>query len=247
MAEIAVEADHSPFRRLLSGIRDSATDAKSARRYIERHGPAPLRKPLVDLFASTDFAVVLAALEGALAAAAATRKQLGSSRLAWTGPSTRMLEGRPTRAVVAELIADARSSLTLVTYAGHKIGDLVKELDKARLERDVSVRIVLETKEDSPKASGPEPMKSLQHLPYAVPIYRWPKEKRGKDGGSMHAKCVIRDRQEALISSANLTSAALDRNMELGVLIAGGDVALRLEQHYDDLIHDEILVRVEED
>lgn len=60
----------------------------------------------------------------------------------------------------------------------------------------------------------------------------------------MHVKCVVRDRCEILITSANLTSAALDRNMELGALIESGSVAAVVERHFDDLIDARILVPV---
>ena len=66
--------------------------------------------------------------------------------------------------------------------------------------------------------------------------YRWPKEQRGLTGASMPVKCVIRGLTEVPISSANLTSAALDRNMERGLVFDGGDTARIVEQHYDDLI-----------
>jgi cardiolipin synthase A/B len=105
----------------------------------------------------------------------------------------------------------------------------------------VSVRVILETREDSLRQQGPEAAEALKHLPLAVPVYRWPKEGRGPTGASMHVKCVVRDRVEALISSANLTSAALDRNMELGLLVEHGDVARVVEQHFDDLIDGGVL------
>jgi hypothetical protein len=38
-------------------------------------------------------------------------------------------------------------------------------------------------------------------------------------GGVLHAKAVVADDEVAFITSANLTEAALDRNIELGALI----------------------------
>jgi phosphatidylserine/phosphatidylglycerophosphate/cardiolipin synthase-like enzyme len=52
----------------------------------------------------------------------------------------------------------------------------------------------------------------------------------------MHIKTVIMDRRAILVSSANLTGAAMDRNMELGLLVEGGRVPETVDRHIDELI-----------
>lgn len=245
IAELVAEADAKQLASVLDAIRQRATDARTARRVIERHAPATLASGLTDLFAGHDFAVVLTALESALQAVKLTRDALGQTEIVWTGPETKTLSVRPTRAVVLELIARATSTLTLVTYASYDVGDLVKALDKARLERGVAVRVILETRDDSLRGEGPQAAAALKHLPLAVPVYRWPKERRGPTGASMHVKCLVRDGVEVFVSSANLTSAALDRNMELGLVTDGGEAARVIEQHFDDLIDQGTLVRLD--
>lgn len=47
-----------------------------------------------------------------------------------------------------------------------------------------------------------------------------------------------------LISSANLTEYAFTLNMELGVLITGGELPQRVEERFDKLIEKGVLVRV---
>ncbi|MFN8105307.1 MAG: phospholipase D-like domain-containing protein [Acidimicrobiia bacterium] len=41
---------------------------------------------------------------------------------------------------------------------------------------------------------------------------------------SLHAKCAVADDHTALVTSANLTGAGLEHNMELGLLVRGGGV-----------------------
>jgi cardiolipin synthase A/B len=53
--------------------------------------------------------------------------------------------------------------------------------------------------------------------------------------GVLHAKAVVVDGRVALVSSANLTAAALDHNMELGLLVRGGGIPRRLEEHVAEL------------
>jgi phosphatidylserine/phosphatidylglycerophosphate/cardiolipin synthase-like enzyme len=48
----------------------------------------------------------------------------------------------------------------------------------------------------------------------------------------LHAKVLVADRRDALVTSANLTSYAMDRNMEMGVRIVGHP-AIDIARHFD--------------
>jgi phosphatidylserine/phosphatidylglycerophosphate/cardiolipin synthase-like enzyme len=66
-----------------------------------------------------------------------------------------------------------------------------------------------------------------------VSFFTWPADQRpAGSGAALHAKAVIADAQVAFITSANLTGAALDHNLELGVLVRGGSVPRRLHEHF---------------
>ena len=54
--------------------------------------------------------------------------------------------------------------------------------------------------------------------------------------GLMHAKAAVGDSRIAFLTSANLTEAALDRNMELGVLLRGGHVPIAIDRLIDALV-----------
>jgi len=59
--------------------------------------------------------------------------------------------------------------------------------------------------------------------------------------GVLHAKAVFADDEAIFITSANLTEAALDRNIELGVLIRDPAVALTVVSYFQNLInHDRL-------
>jgi phosphatidylserine/phosphatidylglycerophosphate/cardiolipin synthase-like enzyme len=76
-------------------------------------------------------------------------------------------------------------------------------------------------------------------------VFIWEKSKRpkGKDGkhGSLHIKCAIADSNDLLISSANLTGYALTLNMEMGLLIHSQSLASCVNNHINQLIHQEVL------
>jgi phosphatidylserine/phosphatidylglycerophosphate/cardiolipin synthase-like enzyme len=59
---------------------------------------------------------------------------------------------------------------------------------------------------------------------------------------SMHAKCVVIDRQLAFVSSANFTEAAQERNIEVGVLIRSESFAAALADQFEVLATQGILM-----
>ena len=60
-------------------------------------------------------------------------------------------------------------------------------------------------------------------------------------GGVLHAKAVVVDDEAVFITSANLTEAALDRNIELGVLIRDRAFALTVGGYFRSLIDRDLL------
>ena len=61
---------------------------------------------------------------------------------------------------------------------------------------------------------------------------------------ALHAKCVVVDGRQALVTSANFTEAAQTRNVELGLLVDDPAVAGRIEQHFRSLIRNAYLERL---
>jgi hypothetical protein len=60
-------------------------------------------------------------------------------------------------------------------------------------------------------------------------------------GGVLHAKAVVVDDLTVFITSANLTEAALDRNIEVGLLVRDRALALSVSTHFKNLIDRELL------
>jgi phosphatidylserine/phosphatidylglycerophosphate/cardiolipin synthase-like enzyme len=59
--------------------------------------------------------------------------------------------------------------------------------------------------------------------------------------GVLHAKAVVADDEAVFITSANLTEAALDRNIEIGILVRDTPLALSVVSHFRGLIDRELL------
>ena len=60
-------------------------------------------------------------------------------------------------------------------------------------------------------------------------------------GGVLHAKAIVVDDEALFVTSANLTEAALDRNIELGILIRDRALALTVSNYLYGLIDQGLL------
>jgi len=167
--------------------------------------------------------------------------------LVWSGPSPASTTLRSTGPAIRELIENARKSIYLVTFAAYRVPDIAEALEAAML-RGVRVVFVLESEE---AAGGKVDFDPFPHLVKdnrdKVEIYTWPPElrERNENGktGTLHAKFAVADRKNILVSSANFTGAALNLNIELGVLLEGHQIAEDAVRQLDALIQRGVLQR----
>ncbi len=155
-----------------------------------------------------------AALRGASGTAALIEKS-ELIEMVWTGPKTGLVPSRHTEQVLLEVISSARFQIFLVSYVVYNINSVIKALKKA-IERGVDVDILLESSVDH---GGKVSINSIQTIRESIPeahIYAWESDLKHEGlTGSVHAKCAVSDGKLAFITSANFTSAAMERNMEL--------------------------------
>lgn len=168
--------------------------------------------------------------------------------LLWSGPvPTHQIPARRIDQALYDLIGHAQHDILLMTFAAAKIGRLANELLKA-IERGVRVRLVLEFKRSS---EGQLSFDALRAFPAALiaaaTVYHWPLEKRARNQagrpGKLHAKVAIVD-DLLLISSANLTDDAFNRNLEIGVMITDRRLRTSLNEHILDLVRSGQLVKI---
>lgn len=155
----------------------------------------------------------------------------------WTGPGAEG-ERRLTASVLHELIASANEQVLLVSFAAYTLSELAQDL-RAAIDRGCAVDVVFETEEDSAgKYDGPG--NAAFSGVSGLTRWRWPSDRR-EPGASLHAKVLVIDRRQALVGSANLTAAALTKNLEAGVLIRDDDVAAGLDDHVRRLMSEGVL------
>jgi cardiolipin synthase A/B len=160
--------------------------------------------------------VYVAGLLAGSAAAVRRARARQSLDVVWTGPESGVATSRLTAAAVIGLISQARRELVLVSYATQADPGLAAALaDAAR--RGVEITLVTERHADNPAYFGTDaPFPGLR----ATRLH-WPASQR-PPGASLHAKIIVVDDEVVLITSANLTSRAMETNIECGILIRGG-------------------------
>jgi cardiolipin synthase A/B len=142
------------------------------------------------------------------------------------------------------VIASAQTDVFLVTYVFYRASSIVEAL-KAAIGRAVDVRILLESSMEHGGTVKGDGVRAMREAVPGAHVYVW--DSGAKDHGgemlsaSVHAKCAVADGKLAFITSANLTSAALERNMELGLLIRGGSVPDRLRAHLNSLVMTKVI------
>jgi phosphatidylserine/phosphatidylglycerophosphate/cardiolipin synthase-like enzyme len=60
----------------------------------------------------------------------------------------------------------------------------------------------------------------------------------------VHVKCAIADEKVALVTSANLTGAAMEDNMELGLMVSNRHAVGRISAHFSALITENVIKKV---
>lgn len=190
---------------------------------------------------------VASALRGA-SAATVLRENRGAVELVWTGPSTGQVPVRHTEQVLCEVIESAKRRLFLVSFVAYEVDSINRALRSA-IGRQIQITMLLESSDAHGGSVSHDSVMAMKKMLPSIDVYVWSSEMKlgpGHFSGAVHAKCAVADGELAFITSANLTSAAMERNMELGVLVKGGELPLELHRHLEALISTRVIEKVED-
>lgn len=190
---------------------------------------------------------VATALRGA-SATAVEQHHRGSVELAWTGPSSGQVPVRHTEQVLMEVINSAQRRVFIVSFVAYQVKSISKALTDAT-GRGVQVDVLLESSSAHGGKVDHDSAAAMRRTVPSARLFAWSLQEKGiasQYHGVVHAKCAVADGRIAFITSANLTSAAMERNMELGVLVTGGNLPEELHKHLDALIATNVLEEIAE-
>lgn len=172
--------------------------------------------------------------------------------LVWSGPEVPGLHARTTSRVFEELIGAAKHRIWASTYAFFD-GPKAFQQFAARMDALPDLRVTLllniqrrrgdTTPADHLVRAFADHFWSAAWPGTAKPeVYYDPRslELNGPQG-VLHAKALVVDDEAVLITSANLTEAAFERNIELGLLLRDQALAKSVARHFQILIDQQFL------
>jgi phosphatidylserine/phosphatidylglycerophosphate/cardiolipin synthase-like enzyme len=167
--------------------------------------------------------------------------------LVWSGPEVPGVPARDTRRVFDELVQSAGQSIWVSTYA---FFDGPKAFERLARRMDhvpgLDVRLLLNIERKRSDTSTPTDL--VRRFADKFWDDEWPGTRRPMvyydpraiepDGtrGVLHAKAMVVDERRAFITSANLTEAAFDRNIEAGLLVRDRMIAVGVVRQFRGLI-----------
>ena len=186
----------------------------------------------------------LAGLIEGVAQGALLQKESEGTEVVWTGPDTNMVPVRRSAQVLKSLIDRADDKVFIVSYVSFNLPEVDESIRHA-LKRNVQVNLLLETtdKRNNDRFLS-DATRYLENFT-GINVFQWPTENRppvGQSVASVHAKCAVADGREAFVTSANLTEAAMDKNIELGLLVTGGPIPKEISNHLFSLVDQNVIV-----
>lgn len=170
--------------------------------------------------------------------------------LVWSGPETPGLHARKTRSVYEDLLGSAERSLLVTTFAFFDGPRAFRPLAARLDERPGLSATLLLNIQRSPENRSSTPDSLVRRFASRFWEEEWPGSRHprifydprslepGAPAGVLHAKAVVADGKTVFITSANLTEAALERNIEIGLLVRDRALAVSVTSHFEALIHD---------
>lgn len=167
--------------------------------------------------------------------------------LVLSGPDLAGVPTSDTAATMRALVAQATSEILLVGYAVHNGKVLFAPVaEKMRQASGLKVRLCLDIRRERGDTSLDSEIVRRFGFDFRARHWPWPElpelyydaRALAVDDGraSLHAKCIVVDKRAALVTSANFTEAAHQRNIEAGFLVRHIPYVTRLTEYFGGLI-----------
>ncbi len=172
--------------------------------------------------------------------------------LVWSGPQVSDLHARDTRRVYEEWLGSAERSVWASTYVFFD-GPKAFEVLARRMEKRAELHLTLLLNIQRKRGDTSDAEQLVRRFTDRFWKTDWPGSSRPRvyydpraleldgPGGVLRAKAIVTDDQVVFLTSANLTEAALDRNIEVGLLVRDRALAATLSSHFRGLIDQGLL------
>lgn len=164
--------------------------------------------------------------------------------ICWTGPDAEGPLVTSNAAAVKELLASCDDTGTIllvgysVTVGENSFMEQVRDLLVDASKRHARIQIVLHRDEDG--KNHHELLKGWDVFARKPQIYTW-QPPPDHPYTKLHAKCLVVDRLQMLVTSANFTFHGLESNIELGLLVRNQPLATAVHDRFQLLINSKVL------
>ena len=183
---------------------------------------------------SIDIKIIGITLE---AMSAAARRATSEIEVVWSGPTPHAAMGRTTWGVLNEVVESAREFIYAATYSAGVNSPALVAL-KSALGRGIEITCLLDIHhrgDDSAKIVMAE-LKGARFLALS--------KNDQQSAAMMHAKYIVVDSVSTFLTSANFSNIAVDKSLEVGLLVNNVFIASQFKKRVDDLLQEGFLVQV---
>ncbi|MCY4558097.1 MAG: DISARM system phospholipase D-like protein DrmC [Chloroflexi bacterium] len=163
---------------------------------------------------------------------------------------------RDTGVVMRQMFGSARNRVLVVGFAVHQGREIFRTLAE-RLDAcgGIEATLCVDVRRDLTNTSPQDQI--VARFARNLVENEWPGQRLPRvyydprslvlgstERSALHSKCVVVDGSDALVTSANFTEAAQERNIELGLRVGAPEIARQVEDHFLGLIQRGHLVRL---
>jgi phosphatidylserine/phosphatidylglycerophosphate/cardiolipin synthase-like enzyme len=192
------------------------------------------RRLLSEIEKSIDKKIIGITLE---AMSSAARRAISEIEVVWSGPTPHAAMGRTTWGVLNEVVESAKEYIYAATYSAGVNSPALVAL-KSALDRGIEITCLLDIHhrgDDSAKIVMTQ-LKGARFLALAKDDKQF--------AAMMHAKYIVVDGNYTFLTSANFSNIAVDKSLEVGLLVSNSFIASQFKRRIDDLLQEGFLVQV---
>jgi phosphatidylserine/phosphatidylglycerophosphate/cardiolipin synthase-like enzyme len=246
VAAAGPEALHTVAAALQSGELglDSTSVGIARLRGVDHRNAELFARAFATVRSVVDASAVALALNTAQSTTVRDAVRAPQVEVVWTGPDASGPLVRPTATVLSEMLRATRSGgeILLVGYSltaedGSQMMEVINLLGEAS-RNQAQICVVLHKDQEAKNRAN---LLAVWNVFAVKPtVYTWKPEAAAGPYSKMHAKVLVVDRVEVLVTSANLTYHGLHENIEVGLRVRGPQAAA-IAQRFDHLIAEKVL------
>ena len=157
-------------------------------------------------------------------------KEAEKAELAITAPISFKLKARKINEVITNMIQDSQKSITLTGYSVSDYFSEMIDLIISKSQQGIYVRLYLNDYEKH--KTNLKRLMDLRTKHLRVFDY----QKQDDEMAALHAKTIVVDEKELLVSSANLSYHGMKGNVEMGIRLVSEDKAKQVESLLKEMV-----------